>query len=104
LCRSVWPRFAPASDPPLTRIDMTIPRFTTASRTVYVTSSDPHAPVTVDVSEIPSIGSPTETPGGLEGTIFLNADITNPEVDNPEVDNPEVDNPEVDNAEVYNPE
>jgi len=98
------PPFTPASDPPVTWVDMTIPRFTTASRTVYVTSSDPRAPMTVDVSEIPSIGSPTETPGGLEGTIYLNADALNPEVDNPEVDNPEVDNPEVDNAEVYNPE
>jgi parallel beta-helix repeat protein len=98
------PPFTAESAPPLTTIDLTVPAFTTASRTVYVTSSDPHAPVTVDVSEIPGIGSPTETAGGLEGTIYLNADVLNPEVDNPEVDNPEVDNPEVDNAEVYNPE
>lgn len=98
------PPFTPTSEPPLTTIDVTIPRFTTASRTVYITSSDAHAQVAVDVSEIPSLGSPTETPGGLEGTILLNPDILNPEVDNPEVDNPEVDNPEVDNAEVYNPE
>jgi titin len=98
------PPFTAASQPPLTTIDLTIPRFTTASRTVYITSTDPHAMVTVDVAEISGVGAPAELPGGLEGTIFLNPDLLNPEVDNPEVDNPEVDNPEVDNAEVYNPE
>jgi parallel beta-helix repeat protein len=98
------PPFTPTSDPPVAYVDVTVPRLSTASRTVYVTSSDPHAPVTVDVSEIGSIGAENEIPGGLEGTIYLNLDVSNPEVDNPEVDNPEVDNPEVDNAEVYNPE
>jgi hypothetical protein len=97
------PPFTPSSEPPLTFVDVTVPRLSSASRTVYVTSSDPHAPVTVDVSEITAIAGP-EVPGGLEGTIHLNLDVLNPEVDNPEVDNPEVDNPEVDNAEVYNPE
>ena len=97
------PPFGTGSAPPLTVIDVTVPRLSSASRTVYVTSSDPHAPVNVDVSEITAVGG-SEIVGGLEGTIYLNLDVSNPEVDNPEVDNPEVDNPEVDNAEVYNPE
>jgi len=107
------PPYTTASPAPLTTVDVTTPKYTTASRTVYVTSTDPHATVTVDVSEIAGVGG-TEIVGGLEGTIRLNPDITNPEVDNPEVDNPDVDNtdilqaeiqnPEVDNPEVDNPE
>ena len=107
------PPYTAGSPAPLTVLDVTAPTFTTASRTVYVTSTDPRATVTVDVSEIGGIGG-AEVAGGLDGTIQLNPDITNPEVDNPEVDNPEVDNtdilqaeiqnPEVDNPEVDNPE
>ena len=107
------PPYTAGSPAPLTVLDVTAPTFTTASRTVYVTSTDPRATVTVDVSEIGGIGG-AEVAGGLDGTIELNPDITNPEVDNPEVDNPEVDNtdilqaeiqnPEVDNPEVDNPE
>ena len=98
------PPHTPESEPPLISIDVTVPAFSTATRTVYVTSSDAHAPITVDVSEISGVGAPGEVPGGLEGTIMLNPDRLNPEVENPEVENPEVENPEVENAEVYNPE
>ena len=107
-----------------------MPAFTTASRTVYVTSSDPHAPVNgrrVGDSRLGAPGGNARRPRRHDlpeprrrsirkwtirkSTIRKwtipevdNAEVYNPEVDNPEVENPEVDNPEVDNPEVDNPE
>ena len=107
------PPFTAASPPPLTAIEMIVPPRSTASRTVYVTSSDPHARVDIDVvgdrrphrrCRRRSIRPRGELDGGAEALVILNPDIENPDIENPDIENPEIDNPDIDNAEVYNPE
>ncbi len=88
---------------PRVTIDLQVPPRSAAARTVYVTSSDPHAQILVDVSEIAAVGG-AEVPGGLEGLIVLNPDVENPDIENPDVENPDVENPDIENAEVYNPD
>jgi hypothetical protein len=97
------PPYTAASPAPLVFVDVRVPGRSTASRTLYVTSSDPKAQVFVDIDEIASVGgSPVD--GGLEGQVVINPDIDNPDIDNPDIDNPDIDNPDIDNAEVYNPD
>jgi hypothetical protein len=86
----------------VTQVDVTTPAFSTASRTVYVTSSDPAASLSVSVMEIAAVGGAAIT-GGLTDTVTLNPDPSNPAVMNPAVMNPAVMNPDIMNAEVYNP-
>ena len=91
---------------PLTAIDVELNPRSTASRTVYATSTDPHAMITVQVQEL-MLGSNNTwlvKQGGLGSAIILNPDIDNPDIDNPDIDNPDIDNPDIDNAEVYNPD
>ncbi|HEX8028726.1 MAG TPA: hypothetical protein VF491_09705, partial [Vicinamibacterales bacterium] len=90
---------------PLTSVDAEIPYRSTASRTVYAMSTDPHAVINISVSELTLVGTQWAVKtGGLGGTIVLNPDIDNPDIDNPDIDNPDIDNPDIDNAEVYNPD
>jgi hypothetical protein len=100
-------QFSPPGSP-LTTLDATLAPRSSASRTVYVTSSNPTATVTVSVVEVVVPVIPTQTPpikpGGLTGTIVLNPDVTNPDVTNPDVTNAEVFNPDVTNPDVTNPD
>jgi hypothetical protein len=100
-------QFSPAGSP-LTTLDATLAPRSSASRTVYVTSSNPTATVNVSVVEVIVPVTPTATPpikpGGLTGTIVLNPDVTNPDVTNPDVTNAEVFNPDVTNPDVTNPD
>jgi len=90
---------------PLTWIDADIPYRSTASRTVYATSTDPHAIINVTVQEVVLVNNAwVIKTGGLASAIILNPDIDNPDIDNPDIDNPDIDNPDIDNAEVYNPD
>ena len=88
---------------PLGTIDVTTAPRSLAARTVYVTSSNPQAQVQVDVSEISVVGG-TTVAGGLQGTTYLNPDITNPDITNPDITNTGVRNPDITNAEVHNPD
>lgn len=90
----------------LTSIEAELNSRSTASRTVYATSTDPHAMITVQVQElVPGAnGTWTVKQGGLGSAIVLNPDIDNPDIDNPDIDNPDIDNPDIDNVEVYNPD
>lgn len=97
------PPYTSSSPAPVTSIDMTVPPRSMASRTVYVTSSDPDAQLTVDVVEIAGPGGPPVS-DGLAGRTVINPDVENPDVENPDVENPDVENPDVENAEVYNPD
>ncbi len=97
------PPFTTASPLPLTTIDVTTAPRSLAARTVYVTSSNPQAQVQVDVNEISVVGG-TTVPGGLQGTTYLNPDITNPDITNPDITNTGVPNPDITNAEVHNPD
>jgi hypothetical protein len=90
-------------NPVLTSIDVTTPPRSTASRSVYVTSSDPDAQVRVTVTEIASAGGAVVS-GGLSDVVILNPDIENPDIENPDIENPDIENPDIENAEVYNPD
>ena len=87
-------------------LDVVVPRRSSVSRSIFVTSTQPHASVRVNVQEIADVFSgpiPPES-GGLQGTVVLNPDITNPDITNPDITNPDITNPDITNAEVYNPD
>ncbi len=87
---------------PLTTLDLTIPAFSSVSRSVFVTSSNPQARVTVNVAQINAIGGSVVT-NGLSSSAVLNPDITNPNITNPNITNPNITNPNITNFEVTNP-
>jgi uncharacterized repeat protein (TIGR01451 family) len=97
------PPYTALSPPALTRIRAIVPRRSTVSRTVYVTSSDPHARITINVTEVNGLDGGAVT-GGLGSAVILNPDIDNPDIDNPDIDNPDIGNPDIDNLEVSNPD
>ena len=85
-----------------TTLDVTIPPSSSVSRSVFVTSTNAQATVTVNVVQIGSIGgSPVNN--GLSSAAILNPDVTNPNITNPNVTNPNVTNPNITNFEVTNP-
>ena len=85
---------------PVTFIDVVVPARSTAARTLYVTSSDEHARVTVEVFEINQAGNGTPTPNGLSGTVILNADIENADIENADIENADIENADIENTEV----
>jgi len=87
----------------LTTLDVTIPAFSSVSRSVFVISTNAHATVTVNVAQIGAIGGSVVT-NGLNSSAVLNPDVTNPDITNPDVTNPNVTNPDVTNFEVTNPD
>ena len=91
------------NQPPVTVLDMAVPRRSLASRTVYVTSSDPEATIFVDVFEITDPAGGTQ-PLGLKSTVILNPDPENLGIENPDPENTDPSNPDVENSEVYNPD
>jgi hypothetical protein len=98
--RASFDEFAAA---PVVSIDVTTPPLSMAARTVYATSSDPHAQIPVTVAEISSVGG-SVLANGLSDTIVLNPDISNPDISNPDISNPDISNPDISNAEVFNPD
>ncbi|MDP2391441.1 MAG: hypothetical protein Q8N52_14035, partial [Acidobacteriota bacterium] len=107
------PPYVGAVPPPETAIEMIVPPLSTATRTVYVTSSDPKAQLNIDVTELVdlrTLASPAlyptapEMTNGLAARVILNPDIENPDIENPDIENPDIENPDIENAEVYNPD
>ncbi len=88
---------------PLTSIYVRVPARSTASRTVYATSTDPKAQLSIDVKEVSGVGGGVIT-SGLADRVVLNPDIENPDIENPDIENPDIENPDIENAEVYNPD
>ena len=86
----------------LTTLDVTIPALSSVSRSVFVTSTNAAASVTVNVAQINAIGGSTVT-NGLTASAVLNPDITNPAITNPAITNPAITNPAITNFEVTNP-
>ncbi len=86
----------------LTSLDVTIPPYSSVSRSVFATSSDPQASITVNVDQITAIGGSVVN-NGLSSSAVLNPDITNPNITNPNITNPNITNPNITNAEVTNP-
>ncbi len=94
------PPYTSASPAPLTFLDVTTPPKSTATRTVFVTSSDPHAQINIEVVEMGATGP---VPGGLTGTTIINADIENPPIENADIENADIENQEHTNADIENP-
>jgi len=86
----------------LITLDISIPPYSSVSRSVFVTSTNAHASVTVNVVQISSIGGSPVT-NGLSQSAVLNGDITNPNISNPNISNPNISNPNISNYEVTNP-
>ena len=87
----------------LTQMEVLVPGGSSAARSVFVTSTDPHAQVRVDVVQIAGGGS-VPPPEGRADTVILNPDILNPDILNPDILNPDILNPDILNAEVHNPD
>lgn len=85
----------PGQPDPLTSIDIDVAPRSSASRTVFVTSSDARAQVTVQIIEINGTG-----PNPLQISVLLNPDLTNPELTNPDLTNTELYNPDLTNPSV----
>jgi hypothetical protein len=86
----------------LTTLDITIPPYSSVSRSVFATSTNAEATITVNVAQISAIGGSVVT-NGLTSTAVLNPDITNPNITNPNITNPNITNPNITNYEVTNP-
>ena len=86
----------------VTTLDVSIPALSSVSRSVFVTSTNAQATVTVNVVQIGSIGG-SPTTNGLSQSAILNPDVTNPNITNPNVTNPNITNPNITNFEVTNP-
>ena len=97
------PPYTASSPAPLTFVDLRVPPRSTASRTVYATSTDPKASLAIDVREISGVGGGVVA-SGLADRVVLNPDIENPDIENPDIENPGIENPDIENAEVYNPD
>jgi hypothetical protein len=80
-------------------LDVAIPAFSMAARTVFVTATDELASVLIDMSEVDADGLLL----GDLGSVVINADPTNPRIVNPRIVNPNIVNPRIVNFEVYNP-
>ncbi|MGB2669877.1 MAG: putative Ig domain-containing protein, partial [Candidatus Acidiferrum sp.] len=86
----------------LTTLDVTVPAYSSVSRSVFATSTNAEATITVNVAQITAIGGSVVS-NGLTSTAVLNPDITNPNITNPNITNPNITNPNITNAEVTNP-
>jgi len=106
-------RFTIANQPPggaasflqfsvLTTLDVTIPPYSSVSRSVFATSTNAAATITVNVAQISAIGGSIVN-NGLSSTAVLNPDITNPNITNPNITNPNITNAEVTNPNITNP-
>ena len=86
----------------LTTLDVTIPPYSSVSRSVFATSTNTEASITVNVAQITAIGGSVVT-NGLSSSAVLNPDITNPNITNPNITNPNITNAEVTNPNITNP-
>ncbi|MBZ5579847.1 MAG: putative Ig domain-containing protein [Acidobacteriia bacterium] len=98
---------------PLTRLDITIPAESTVARSVFVSSTVPQAKVRILVQQITAPNGAVVA-GGLQSTIVLNADLTDPnlgpnsgnpssEIYTPSFGNPNIANPNIANPNIANP-
>ena len=117
---------------PLTFVDVRVPPRSTAARTVYVTSTDPHAQAhgrrhrnhrrrrqrdsrrprraracstptsRTPTSRIPTSRIPTSTTPISRTPRSTTPDIENPDIENPDIDNPDIENPDIENPDIEN--
>lgn len=88
----------PAGAPALTTLDITVNPRSSASRSVFVTSTVKNAPVGVTVTEISAVGA-TPPSGASTGVAVLNPDPTSPDIGSPDIGTPDIGS-----SEVYTPD
>jgi parallel beta-helix repeat protein len=97
----------------LNTLDVSAAPRSSFSRTVFITSTNPHAQVTVNVAEITAPGGSVVS-GGQQSLVTLNPDLTNPDLTNPDLTNgniqtaelyvPDLTNPDLTNPDLTNPD
>jgi hypothetical protein len=98
---------------PLTRVDLSVPAYSTVARSIFVSSTLPNAQVRVQAQQITAPGG-SVLAGGLQSLIVLNADPTDPnlipnpnrpnsEIYTPTIANPNIANPNIANPNIANP-
>jgi hypothetical protein len=87
---------------PLVSVDVQIAANASSARSVFITASDPNAAVPINVVEIQAPNAAT-VPNGLQGSVLLNADASNPNISNPNISNTEVYTPNISNPNISNP-
>jgi uncharacterized protein YjbI with pentapeptide repeats len=100
------------------QIDVTLAPRSSATRTVFATSTSPRSRITVNVAEVTGPGGAVVI-GGLSGSVVLNPDPSSPdlltppgsgtpigsaEVFNPDLTNPDLTNPDLTNPDLTNPD
>lgn len=85
----------------LTQLKIGVLPYSSASRSVFISSTDPN-PI-VSVSAVQTDGSFNLMPGGLSSTTALNSDTSNPNISNPNISNVEIYNPNISNPNISNP-
>jgi hypothetical protein len=96
---------------PLAMLDVSVAPISSISRMVFVTSTSAQAPILINVAEITAPGAPGIRLGGLQGSVLLNPDPSNPanpaiannELFNPAIANPAIANPAIANPAIANP-
>ena len=68
----------------VTTLDISIAPASSASRSVFITSTNPNATVQVSAQQINQVGG-TIIPSGLTSAVSLNADVSNPNISNPNI-------------------
>jgi Putative Ig domain len=86
---------------PLTQLTIGIPPFSSASRSVFIQSSD--ATATVPLSAVQTDVNNNVIPNGLSSNVALNSDTSNPNISNPNISNIEIYNPNISNPNISNP-
>ena len=86
---------------PLTQLFITVPPASSASRSVFILSSDPKA--TVPVNAVQTDANNNVVPNGLSSNVSLNSDVSNPNISNPNISNVETYNPNISNPNISNP-
>ena len=105
-------QFPATGQGPTTTVQVTVPGLSSASRSVFVTSSSPTASVVITAEQLTGPGGSVVS-GGLTSTATINPDASNPtntdpnitteEVYNPNIANPNIANPNIANPNIANP-
>ena len=90
----------------LNTLDLDIAPFSSASRPVFVTSTNSKDTATIDINQIDKVGG-SPVAGGLHGAVVINPDSTAPPVGddlkNTETHTPNIENPNIENWGIVNP-
>ncbi len=86
---------------PLTQLYITVPPFSSAARSVFITSSVANA--TVPINAVQTDANNNVVPNGLSSNVSINNDVSNPNISNPNISNYEVYNPNISNPNISNP-